>query len=195
MAEEKPAVEVEDFDNNPFSDFGPRPGQADAYRAAKAYYIANKGVTLRPLSKKFGVEVQRLERWAYRFKWAEQKNHAYFVSGDRMDDQAREIADRQTEKKSVYGQEITAEQSADVVAELSEEEVAAKRADIIGKHRKEWAAPRALSVEAVRERNFERAKLAKITAETLKLVQDGERRAWGIDRTGEQSLRLIIERE
>lgn len=58
---------------------------------------------------------------------------------------------------------------------------------MLERHRKEWSAPRAMAVEAVQLRNtdafraFERAKLAKITAETLKIVQDGERKAHGID--------------
>lgn len=58
---------------------------------------------------------------------------------------------------------------------------------VLEQHRREWSAPRALSAEAVRMRDtdpsksFERAKLAKITAETLKLIQDGERKALGLD--------------
>lgn len=61
------------------------------------------------------------------------------------------------------------------------------REQVLDRHRREWSAPRALSAEAVRIRDsdpvkaFERAKLAKITAETLKLVQDGERKAIGLD--------------
>ena len=59
--------------------------------------------------------------------------------------------------------------------------------EVLERHRREWAAPRGLSAEAMRLRDsepgkaFERAKMAKITAETLKLVQDGERKAYGID--------------
>lgn len=59
--------------------------------------------------------------------------------------------------------------------------------EVLKRHRDEWKAPRAMVVESVRMRDsdpfksFERAKLAKITAETLKIVQDGERKAHGID--------------
>lgn len=61
------------------------------------------------------------------------------------------------------------------------------REQVLDRHRREWSAPRAMSAEAIRMRDsdpikaFERAKLAKITAETLKLVQDGERKAIGLD--------------
>lgn len=57
----------------------------------------------------------------------------------------------------------------------------AMRADIIERHRKEWSVSRGLVGEAVSKRDFDRAKLAKITSETLKIIQDGERKAWGLD--------------
>jgi hypothetical protein len=43
---------------------------------------------------------------------------------------------------------------------------------------------------------FDRAKLAKITAETLMIVQNGERKAWGLD-VGElpAGAVVVIERE
>lgn len=76
------------------------------------------------------------------------------------------------------------------------------REDVLERHRKEWAAPRALSAEALRLRDrdplkaFERAKLAKITAETLKLVQDGERQALGLDtKDNPKGQVVVIERE
>ena len=54
------------------------------------------------------------------------------------------------------------------------------RAQVIDRHRKEWAAPRKIAYDAVQRGDFERAKLAKITAETLTLIQGGECRAYGI---------------
>lgn len=57
----------------------------------------------------------------------------------------------------------------------------AQRAEIIARHRKEWSISRGLVGEAVRDRNFDKAKLAKITTETLGLIQKGERLAWGLD--------------
>lgn len=65
--------------------------------------------------------------------------------------------------------------------------VPTERDELLLRHRQEWLAPRALSAEALRIRDadpfkaMERAKLAKITAETLKISQDGERKAYGID--------------
>lgn len=55
------------------------------------------------------------------------------------------------------------------------------RAQVALRHRKEWGIPRSLLNEAIKARDLERAKLSKLTAETLKLCQDGERKAWGMD--------------
>lgn len=55
-----------------------------------------------------------------------------------------------------------------------------KKIAVIERHRAEWQAQEKLSREAVEKEDFEMAKLAKITAETLKIRQEGERKAWGI---------------
>ena len=58
------------------------------------------------------------------------------------------------------------------------------KAAVILRHREEWERHRAIMDEALAAFDFERAKLAKSIAETLKIRQEGERRAWGIeDRT------------
>lgn len=58
---------------------------------------------------------------------------------------------------------------------------AERRASVIIQHRDEWNDIRGLRLEATKNKDFEIAKLAKITAETAALTQMAERRAWGID--------------
>jgi hypothetical protein len=58
---------------------------------------------------------------------------------------------------------------------------AARRAQVVTRHRDEWDGHKGLVDRALAAKNFEDAKLAKITAETLKIRQEGERRAWGLD--------------
>lgn len=59
------------------------------------------------------------------------------------------------------------------------------RAELLQKHREEWKAARALLYRSMRlgraATGFEAAKFAKISAETLSLIQHGERKAWGLD--------------
>lgn len=58
------------------------------------------------------------------------------------------------------------------------------KAAVMRRHKEEWKRHQALIDEALGAGDFDKAKLAKITAETLKIRQEGERRAWGIaDRT------------
>ena len=69
-------------------------------------------------------------------------------------------------------------------AEITADQKAADlRAAVLARHRTEWAVPRTLLQESIlnKERDIGKAKLAKVVAETLKLSQDGERKAWGMD--------------
>lgn len=54
------------------------------------------------------------------------------------------------------------------------------KAAVMLRHKKEWERHQEIMDAALDAGNFEQAKLAKITAETLKIRQEAERRAWGI---------------
>ncbi|MFD1558342.1 hypothetical protein ACFSHT_22380 [Paraburkholderia silviterrae] len=92
-------------------------------------------------------------------------------------------------------QRKVAEKVAGVVAGCSPEKKAAaldeaadRTAAVVTRHRDEWDDHKQLVTNAIAEQDFGKAKLAKITAETLKIRQDGERKAWGLDsgqRTGD----------
>ena len=58
---------------------------------------------------------------------------------------------------------------------------AQRRADVELRHQVEWDEHKALIDKALANKDFEAAKLAKITAETLKIRQEAERKAWRID--------------
>lgn len=55
---------------------------------------------------------------------------------------------------------------------------ALRRADVVNRHRAEWDEHKGLVDRAIGMEDFDMAKLAKITAETLKIRQEGERKAW-----------------
>lgn len=54
------------------------------------------------------------------------------------------------------------------------------KAAVMRRHKEEWERHQKLIDEALAAGDFDKAKLAKITAETLKIRQEGERKAWGI---------------
>jgi hypothetical protein len=84
----------------------------------------------------------------------------------------------------------------DTMARAVEDAAVDARAQILKRHRTEWAAARSQIYKALKTGDNDGAKLAKLTGETLKLIQDGERKAWGLD-NGESeagSMRIIVER-
>jgi hypothetical protein len=74
-----------------------------------------------------------------------------------------------------------------IKAQAAREESEALRAEVIARHRQEWRAVVVLRNEAIKERTAapdkadKKARLAKIIAETTKIQQEGERKAWGLD--------------
>jgi hypothetical protein len=77
-----------------------------------------------------------------------------------------------------------------VVAEHEERHTAElRRAEIRVRHRKEWQQIAVLRQESLKRREsdlpeaFNRAKLAKIMAESLSIQQTGEAKSWGMDET------------
>lgn len=73
------------------------------------------------------------------------------------------------------------------------------RAKVLDRHRREWPMVRNETYKAIREANFDKAKGAKIAAETLKIIQEGERKAWGLDAKegdGNSSVvKVVVERK
>lgn len=156
----------------------------DRYVAARALYEGTPGLTFKQCAEKTGMGKSTLERRANAEGW--KKCFGRLKPGE-MTAEAHKAADMFNRLLDEYGPEVTAEERALVASEVVHEIAVDIRGAMLDRHRLEWAAPRAMSAEAVRmrdtnpDKSFERAKLAKITAETLKIVQDGERKAHGID--------------
>lgn len=114
-----------------------------------------------------------------------------------MDTKATEIATRAHQAANLAAAEL-AGPDLPTVAQAAERTAVTVAVDVTSKvlerHRREWEVPRGLLGEAVKARDFEKAKLAKITAETLSLVQSGERIAHGI-KSGDIPQAIEIERE
>lgn len=56
-----------------------------------------------------------------------------------------------------------------------------RRLDVVLKQREEVAAQKKIINKAIEDKDFEYAKLAKITAEALQIAHNMERKAWGLD--------------
>ena len=129
------------------------------WETIRAEYEA--GSSMGKLSDKYGVDKAAISRRAKKEAWAQD------VTG---------AVDRAVDAK-VNGivNTVDPEKKAAAIASAADEKVA-----VIIRHREEWETQRALVTTAIEKNDFDKAKLAKITAETIKIRQEGERKAWGI---------------
>lgn len=129
------------------------------WETIRAEYEA--GATMGQLAKAHGVDKAAISRRAKREGWAQDVSDA---------------VNRLTEAK-VNGIVNTVDPKKKAAAL---DRAADAKAAVITRHKAEWEEHSRHIAEALREGDFEKAKLAKITAETLKIRQEGERKAWGI---------------
>jgi hypothetical protein len=151
--------------------------------AAKAFYESTPGVTFDMVAAELGVRADRVRKWKQKDaeRGVEWVRNAYKAI-PQLAEKAQALADTFTRRMSERGAPMSDEVAArETAQEIAENHAVNQRAAIIDRHRNEWAAPRKLAYEAIKTGNFDRAKLAKISAETLTLIQTGECRAYGID--------------
>jgi len=78
--------------------------------------------------------------------------------------------------------------SPEQAGQIAEDAAVAKRAAVIERQRVEWNHVRKLTYDAIRlagkKGALESARYAKTVSEAMKLVQEGERRAWGMETEG-----------
>lgn len=165
----------------------------DRYVAARVLYETTPGATFASVAEETGISYRSIEaRSKADGGWT--KRSLLPPSG--MNEAAQAVADTYTAKLADYGDEISVEQKQVALQETAVETAVDLRAQLIDRHRREWAAPRRLVYEAIQKRDFELAKLAKISTESLRNIQDGERKAWGIDKGegDDKKVTLVIER-
>lgn len=141
---------------------------------ARQLWEGSPSATFKTVAEAVGSSPYTVRKWANLEKWVKKP------SGE-MAAEAQIAADNYKQELSKLGPEVTTEERDQAVIAAGAATAVEMRAAVLDRHRKEWQAPRQLSYEAVKGRDFEKAKLAKITAETLMLIQSGERKAWGMD--------------
>lgn len=143
--------------------------------AARALFEGKPFSTEVSVAEEVGVEAYWVRRWKREQGW-KKLSRAPALSA-----MAGAAADKFKVRMSELGKPLDDEAAAaEAAKEVASEFAVDVRAQVIDRHRKEWSAPRKIAYEAVQKGDFERAKLAKITAETLTLIQSGECRAYGI---------------
>ena len=154
----------------------------DARAAARAIYEGEPGATCDFVAKETGHPAGTIRRWkseaaADGHPW---KNITRTIPN--LPGRAGALADTFKVKMTELGRPMDDKVAVEEASrELSTEHAITIRAAVLDRHRREWSAPRALTYEAIKKRDFELAKLAKITSETLQIIQVGECRAFGLN--------------
>jgi hypothetical protein len=132
------------------------------------------GASFPELAAKYGVSHQAIQKRAKAEGWSDGTDVAEVIRRKVAEKVARVVAGSNPQKRS---------ESIDAAAE--------KSASVVRMHQAEWEDHRA-RFGSVPE-DFESGKLAKISAEMLRIRQDGERKAWGLDEASAQPT-IVIER-
>jgi hypothetical protein len=161
--------------------------------AARILYEGTHGMTIAQLSEITQIAPRTLKIYCRDQNWKKDLETKHGGSTEAAQQAAAMFQGEQFER------EQNGVTEAEAVNELTAP-LPTEREALLERHKAEWSVPRTMASEAVRLRAtnpmgaFERAKMAKITGETLKIIQDGERRAHGIDKAPDGIDPLILER-
>jgi hypothetical protein len=132
------------------------------------------GASFPELASKYGVSHQAIQKRAKAEGWSDGTDVAEVIRRKVAEKVARVVASSNPQKRA---------ESIDAAAE--------KSASVVRMHQAEWDDHRARFGSVPDD--FESGKLAKISAEMLRIRQDGERKAWGLDEASAQPT-IVIER-
>lgn len=161
---------------------------------ARALFEGTPGATCEWIAEQVGCSAGHVRRWKAEGRWSPAVKRLPNMAALAIA-AANKIEVKMSELGKPLSDEVAASEASKEVAESMAVDI---RTQVIDRHRREWAAPRKLAYEAIQSGNFDRAKLAKITSETLTLIQHGECRAYGIDfkaKTGEGGTMIVIDRD
>ena len=154
----------------------------DVYARARRIYEGTSGMTMTALAEMTGIDRETLARVKKSQGWRKQQATKYGGVSEDAIQSAQALKDAAAREAEMSPPQVTDEQ----VQSLASQVMPDHTGEILDRHLKELAVVRALVVEAVKFRDtngikaFDRARLARQVAETLRLVHDGERRAMGI---------------
>lgn len=151
-----------------------RPSQ-EAWETARRTWEADPTQTFESIAKIIGVSHTAVSKRANNPEdpWARQQSMREIVTKAQRRADAREVA----AKVSAEAAKVAAETRKESVAEAAVD----LRADVLERHRADWAQHRTLFTLDAIKKEFEAGKSAKISAEMLSIRQKGERAAYGIE--------------
>lgn len=157
---------------------------AESWQKLRALWEADPAMTFVDVAKISGVSKQAVQKKAGKEGWKKISDQG---------DLARRAYDR-ADTALLRNPPQEGDPTPSLASVLAETAVDL-RARVIERHRKEWDDARNNVYKAIQLSDYEKARLGKITAESLKIIQDGERKAWGFDKetSPEEKSKIVIE--
>lgn len=162
---------------------------ADSWEKFRILWEADPTMSQHDVAKMAGVSQVAVLKRIKRDGWKKMANQSELArrAYDKADSAA--LNGKLAEDGTVSGEHPdSVPQVASVVAATAVE----LRAKVIERHRKEWDGARNNIYKAIQNSDFDKAKLGKITAEALKIIQDGERKAWGFDKDEDKGQMVVV---
>lgn len=141
---------------------------ADQWSSIRQQYETDPRLSFGDLAEKHGISKQAIHKRATTEKWER------VLSLAELNARAQTRADHLVDGR-VDAQTLALTRKAGI------DEATERRAAVLERHRKEIDGPRKLVYQAIQSGDLEKAKLAKAIAETLRIAQELERKAWGLD--------------
>ena len=141
---------------------------ADQWSSIRQQYETDPRLSFGDLAEKHGISKQAIHKRATTEKWER------VLSLAELNARAQTRADHLVDGR-VDAQTLASTRKAGI------DEATERRAAVLERHRKEIDGPRKLVYQAIQSGDLEKAKLAKAIAETLRIAQELERKAWGLD--------------
>lgn len=181
----------------------------EQWAAARARWESEPKLNFADIGETLGVSKQAVQLQAKKRGWSKRLgmeaivSRAHVVADRSIEQDSQRIDNLPTElvapdsKNSRFSSPIfPAGASPAQMAAIADDAAVAARADLLSRHRKETNNARALLYGAIKTKDNLEAKTAKLVIEGMKLLQETERRAWGIESgdDNEKAVRVVVER-
>lgn len=172
----------------------------ERYVAARVIYETTPGATFASVAEETGVSARSLEE---RSKVDGGWTRRALLPPQGLTEAAQAVADRYTGKLAEYENDPTPAQKQAVVQSVAAEVAVDIRAQLLDRHRKEWSVFRSRVYKQVdpksglsEDERFNMSKTTKINAETLQIIQQNERKAYGLEKGegDDKKVTLVIDR-
>lgn len=163
-----------------------RGGHDDRIKAAaRARWEGDPLMTINQVAIEANVGYATIQRWKRQDEWKKKSDMVNNASTaiKKIDAEITEGLANADLPDNAENRQLTAGQ-------VARKELTKKQKNLLERHEKEWNGPRKVLYDALKSLNekaedrdvFSKLKIAKISTEALRNIQDGERKAYGIDK-------------